>query len=424
MPEETPRFELRELAPGVRLHAAREVKWKTTLVVARIAASLAEDATRSALVPFVLAQGTARLPAARDVARALEELYDADLEPDVLRLGDVQVLEWRLEVAHPRYCGADTLGAGLALLADVLHRPALSAEGALRASIVAQEKKNLRAAILGLKDERPEYAVEEAARLLGRDSPSAQYELGSVRELPRVGAADVTARWRALVLGHPFDLLVIGDHAPDEVERAARAAFPLERAAPVVAVANEIVSRTDESVRKIEKISGEQAHLCLGYRAGVEYLGDGYAAALLLHGILGADAQSRLFLGVREKEGLAYEARTTFDRLKGTITAYCGVDPKKAELAEALVEREVARLREEEVPPGELAEAKKYQRERLREVADDAMAAVSAEYARTLTGRRDVTVDELARRIEATTTAEVREAARRLALDCVYLLGP
>src|SRR5437660_198347 len=102
-------FELRELAPGWRLHAAREAKWKTTLVVARIAASLAEDATRSALVPFVLAQGTARLPSAREIARALEDLYDADLEPDVLRLGDAQVLEWKLEVVHPRYAGADTL---------------------------------------------------------------------------------------------------------------------------------------------------------------------------------------------------------------------------------------------------------------------------------------------------------------------------
>jgi predicted Zn-dependent peptidase len=421
-------FELREIAPGVRLHAARDGRWKTTLALARIAASLAEDTTRSALIPFATVQGTGRLPTARAIARYLEDLLDAELEPEVVRLGDAQVLEWRLEVVHPRFAGGrrDTLFEGLALLGDVIYRPARGRAGRLRAEVIANEKKNLRAAILGLRDDRVDYAVEACARLLGRGEPSGRFELGAVEEIAAIGAADATARWHELVLARPLDILVIGDHTAEEVERAVRAGFPLEerRPAPEQRALGPAVPAAGGRpfVRQVERARVAQAQVCLGFRTGTSYLGDGYAELLVFNAAFGGDGQSRLYRIVRERHGLAYEARTIHDRLKGTITVHCGVAPENVERVEALVLAELERLQAEPLPPDELAEARRFVVERLHEIADDAALALAFEHAKTLAGRRGVTVADLGRRVEAVSAEGAREAARKLALDCAYVL--
>ena len=49
-------------------------------------------------------------------------------------------------------------------------------------------------------------------------------------------------------------------------------------------------------------------------------------------------------------------------------------------------------------------------------------ALIDFEHARTLTGRLGVGLDDLARSIEAVSAEDVREAARGLVLDCVYVL--
>lgn len=78
----------------------------------------------------------------------------------------------------------------------------------------------------------------------------------------------------------------------------------------------------------------EQAHFILGF------LGDGRGyegrfAQGVLATILGGGMSSRLFIEIRERRGLAYSVRTSFDRYQGTgyIGTYAGVDPKKAEEA-------------------------------------------------------------------------------------------
>lgn len=78
----------------------------------------------------------------------------------------------------------------------------------------------------------------------------------------------------------------------------------------------------------------EQAHLILGFTSE----GRGYKnkfAQSLLSIILGAGMSSRLFIEVRERRGLAYSVRTSFDRYQdvGYIGTYAGVNVEKVDEA-------------------------------------------------------------------------------------------
>jgi predicted Zn-dependent peptidase len=423
---------LAALAPGVRLHLSPDRRWKTTTLIARLAAPLDEATEETALFPFVLARGTERSRSARELSRRLEDLYDAELEVDVLRLGDAQVVEVRLEVAGRAYVrgGRDPLAEGMALLGEVLSRPALDGAGLLREETFEVERENLRHEIEGLRDERSEYAIERAHRLLGRGEPSARYELGDVAALERVERAALTARWRTLLLERPLDLLVAGDVDAAEVEALARAALPLgerrldARAAARTVLAVPRAARPAAPVREEERLPGRQAHVCVCFRGGAPYLSGRYPALLVANAVLGGEQTSRLFLTVRERDGLAYEAYSLLDRAKGNLVVHVGCDDAATARVEAAVLAEARRLAAEEASPEELADARKAVAQRVLDLEDDPLARLGFAYARALIGRADLTPEALLAAVQAVGAAEARAAAAELVHDATVVIAP
>lgn len=104
-----------------------------------------------------------------------------------------------------------------------------------------------------------------------------------------------------------------------------------------------------------------QAHLCIAYPGLPRDDPDQWVMELLVT-ILGDGSSSRLFLGVREDAGLAYDisAWQTDHADAGTISIYAGVAPSDLGRAIRAILAEVARLRDGGVPAAELAKAQRY----------------------------------------------------------------
>jgi predicted Zn-dependent peptidase len=85
-------------------------------------------------------------------------------------------------------------------------------------------------------------------------------------------------------------------------------------------------------------------------------------ALSVLNVILGDGMSSRLFLTVREEQGLAYDVSSGVTDYvdSGSLVVSAGVDPERIEAAITAILRELARLRDEPVPADELAKAKAY----------------------------------------------------------------
>src|SRR5256714_8869456 len=100
---------------------------------------------------------------------------------------------------------------------------------------------------------------------------------------------------------------------------------------------------------------GEQAHVCVGWR-GVPQLHPDKFTLDLLSAVLGEGMSSRLFLELREKRALAYDAHSYISNYSdaGHVVIYAGVAPTRAKEAVSAALAEVARLRETPVPEAEL----------------------------------------------------------------------
>ncbi len=134
---------------------------------------------------------------------------------------------------------------------------------------------------------------------------------------------------------------------------------------------------------------------------------------------------SRLFLGVREERGLAYDVGSSLVSYAdaGVVSVYAGVDPGKIRATIAAVLAELARLRDERVPEAELEKVKAYLSGRLELRLDESRYLASWVGTQEALHDRVWTPDEALEAIRAVAAEDVQALAGRLFRDDLLRLA-
>ncbi len=105
----------------------------------------------------------------------------------------------------------------------------------------------------------------------------------------------------------------------------------------------------------------DQTHLCLGVRAYDQSHPDRYAL-LVLAVMLGGMMSSRLWISVRERKGLAYYVKTSYEKYtdSGYLVTQAGVANQRVEEAIKTILEEYQKIRDEKISISELKKAKDY----------------------------------------------------------------
>ncbi|MHC4829128.1 MAG: hypothetical protein ACYTFT_02030 [Planctomycetota bacterium] len=96
-------FETQDLGAGVRLHTLRSSRWRTIAITLCIWRPLDGGTSAGAVLPELLERGTRTLPDLTTLTHRLDDLYGASLTSDVIKIGEGQVIVFRIEVADPRF---------------------------------------------------------------------------------------------------------------------------------------------------------------------------------------------------------------------------------------------------------------------------------------------------------------------------------
>ena len=335
-------------APGVRLFALRTDRYKTVSVRAFLCEPLRKlDATRNALLAYVLRAGSETHPTRRDIARALEELWGATAGVGVTRFGDVQAVTAGAEFPADRFLpkGARDLDGVLALLSGMLLRPALDpSRSALRADVMAQESSQLHNDLVAQRDDKPSWAAWLAAQRVYAGTPGAIHEQGSLEDLPRVTNRSLLLRHRLLLRNANVFLFVTGPVTPEHGLAALARHFSWRRKGGPRLPAPAPLKARARIQRAQVKEKSEQVHLISAWTGAPLYGRPGFAAALYADGILGGFSFSRMFKVVREEHGLAYAVSSAVQRNRGVLFTQAAVDPAKAGKAAKLIRAEFNRL--------------------------------------------------------------------------------
>jgi predicted Zn-dependent peptidase len=306
------------------------------------------------------------------------------------------------------------------VLAELVMRPQL------RSDDIARERDIIVEEIRSYRDDPAQYVYNVFDGAFFGDHPLGWEIAGDETSVRALSDEDIRGFWAA---GYrPANLVVAaaGDLSHERVVDLAAAAF---------GTGGGTVRRGDAApstlpVRRtaIEHRPTAQAHLCLGLPALPRDHPDQWTLELL-NALLGEGTSSRLFLGVREEAGLAYDVHSfqTDYADCGTLQIYAGVDPDDLPRALGAILAELARLRDERVPADELTKARNYVTGRLELRLEESRNMASWLGAQEALHERVLTVDEAIEALCAVTADEVQELAERLFTDeglCLAVISP
>lgn len=156
----------------------------------------------------------------------------------------------------------------------------------------------------------------------------------------------------------------------------------------------------------------DQTHFCLGVRAYDMHDPRRHALALMAV-ILGGNMSSRLFISVRERNGLGYYVHTSVDTTTDTgfLVTQSGIKNDSLHKAVGLVLDEYRDLRDKKITPKELKKAKDFVRGSMSLSLDATDAQASFYATQEVMGRELLTPEERMKMIDKVTVSDIKKVA-------------
>jgi predicted Zn-dependent peptidase len=305
------------------------------------------------------------------------------------------------------------------VLSELVVRPLL------READIEREREVIVEEIRSYRDDPAQYVFNLFDEAFYGDSPLGWEIAGdeeSVRALP---SGEIRAFWQSSYRPANTVVAVAGDLSHERAVELASAAFGTGNGAlpgylPAPAVPAHRL--------RVEYRPCAQAHICLGLTALPRDHTDQWTLELL-NTLLGDGSSSRLFMSLREESALAYDVHSfqTDYADAGTLQIYAGVDPEDIGAAVQAILAQLARLRDEPIPPAEMAKARAYTSGRLELRLEESRPLASWLGVQEALHERVLTLDEALSRLAAVSADDITALAGRLIRDealCLAVIAP
>ena len=165
---------------------------------------------------------------------------------------------------------------------------------------------------------------------------------------------------------------------------------------------------------KITQKKTEQAQICVGLKGLPSDHKDRYGLSLLST-ILGDGMSSRLFVELREKQGIAYDVHTTVSHLMdcGSLITYAGVDPVNTSAAIDGILAEMRKMKRG-IPDDEINKAKEFLKGRLILRLEDSRSMAAWIGAQELILDQIIPLEEVLKQVNAVTADDLLRIANDL----------
>ena len=401
-PYSFPHFERRTLGNGMTLIVAPTHKLPVVSVLAVIEAGAVSDPVGreglAALSAAMLPEGTATMDG-ETLALSFERLGAS-----VTTSADWDVATAGLTVTRPH------LEQALALFADMLTAPSFPARELERL------KAERMAELLQLRTEPRGLADEMMARFVyAPESRYARPEGGTPASVAAIEGRDVGELYSARYRAGGTTLVIAGDVTVDEATRLAKDAFRgWSGAAPAPSRVVDAPAAAPRGVHIIAKPDAPQSELRIAH-VGIPRLHPDYFKVVVMNAVLGGLFSSRINLNLRERNAFTYGAHSEFEwrRGAGPFVVSTAVASEVTAAASREILSEIDRIRAEPIGEDELTLATSYL-SGVFPIRYETTASIATAIANmVLYGLEDDYLDHYRSRIQAVTSADVLEAARR-----------
>lgn len=421
------------VAPGVTLAIYPTARFKVGYFSLYLSVPLdREQAPAYSLMLSILQRGTEKFPDMASLNRQLDTLYATVYHPYNSALGENQCIGFRADILEQEYVpeAMDLLDGTLEIMMQMLFHPLLDKNGLLSAQYLLLEKKNTVDAIRSLANQPGTYASVCFSEKFYEREQRGHLLCGTEEQVMAQTQTHLTALWRSLVSTSPIRCFYVGQISPQTVVHSLRARLSQERRCgesdlftargTVCRLPSPIMAHGPLSFVEQNRNVG-QSHLILGIHTGITVGMPQFYAMMLCHEILGNSPISRLFVYVREHEGLCYSCSSDYAIDCGDIIIRCAVHASRRDAVQRAILAQLDAMKNGEFTQAELRAARKSLDGSYRCIADSTKMLTGFYELRNSFGIHE-TIAECRRRFSEVTREDVIAVAEKLQPSMIYFL--
>ncbi len=411
-----------EITKGVHLHFIQSEKFKTNKIKVRFSAPMSEKTIAGrVLTASMLETSNALYPTSQSFREKLANLYGANFSTSLSRRGLVHYLDINLSFVRDQFLSRKNVLTDemLEFLKASLFSP-LSKGNAFDAKTFEIEKKNV------LTDLEAE--IENHFYHAHRKLNDLFYDLSEMR-IPRVGTVELVeketaessfATFQQMLKEDQIDFFFIGNFNEIAVRDKIQDFHFAEREQPLELMYQQNYSNVTRE--NLEQREVHQSIIELAYHFSAQYGDSEHLPLIVLNGLLGGFAHSKLFVNVREKESLAYTISSNFDIFSGLLRIYAGIDQANRTKTIALINRQILDLKRGNFTDDELEQTKKMLKNSILLAQDRQNTLIEHAYMSAVLGKKFLSLEAWLESLENVRKNEVIKAAQQLKLQAIYFM--
>ena len=411
-----------EIIKGVHLHFIQSEKFKTNKIKVRFSAPMSEKTIAGrVLTASMLETSNALYPTSQAFRDKLANLYGANYSTSLSRRGLVHYLDINLSFVRDQFLSRKNMLADeiLDFLKASLFFP-LSNGQAFDTKTFEIEKRNV------LTDLEAE--IENHFYHSHRELNNLFYDLPEMR-IPRVATIELVeketaetsfAAFQQMLNQDQIDFFFIGDFNEIAVREKIQEFQFSEREQPLQLSYQQNYSNITRE--KLEQRDVHQSIVELAYHFSSQYGDRSHLPLIVLNGLLGGFAHSKLFVNVREKESLAYTISSSFDIFSGLMRIYAGIDRANRTKTIALINRQILDLKRGHFTDEELEQTKNMLKNSILLAQDRQNTLIERAYMSSVLGKKFLSLEAWLKALENVSKADLIEAAQQLKLQAIYFM--
>ena len=419
-------YTIKEIKQGIKVHCIETKKFKTNLMTAVITLPLnRERVTFNSVIPAVLKRGTENLKTQEEIAKKLEEMYGAEFDCGIEKIGDNHVLKFYLETLNDNFIPKDykenLTAESINLLLDIIFNP-YTENNKFKEEYVEAEKNNIKLLIQAKIDNKDAYALNSCIEEMYKGKPYGLYKYGYIEDLEKINAQNLYEYYKEIIEKAKIDIFFSGDINAKEIEQEVEENCKIKelvgRDAKIIV--NKEEKQKQEIKNKEDKMDVTQGKLVIGL--DVNYTSENAKFPISIYNvILGESATSKLFQNVREKASLAYTARSNYVRQKSNIFIRCGIEIENFDKALEIIKKQLEDMKNGDFTEEDLENAKKYMISGITSIQDEQDSEVTYYIGQELS-EKFTTFEKYAKKIEEVSMQDVKDVANSIDINTIYFL--
>ncbi len=418
----------KEIFPAVSLTYVPMGQLRTGLISIHLLTPLRrESAAQAAVLPYVLRHGTITSPDMTALSARLDELFGAQIECSVRKLGQIQGIGFIADFVEnvSLQAGSSLAGEIIALLGEMFLQP-VTRGGLLMPEYVNCEQEKLLQVIRAKKNDREEYACSRLLKLMCLDEPCAVDPLGDEKTAKAIDYVALTKYYKKILASSPMEIFYCGREEYGQIEEAVKKAFiSLPRGELNRNLTTNVCLGPKEEYTRFfsETMDVSQGKLVLGYRLGRSVQESDSAAWRVMECMLGGEAPcSKLFTNVREKDKLCYYIDSELDLMNGIMLISTGIDSENFDDALNEIQFQVGQMKKGKFTTEELSAARLILTNYYLGVLDSPEQLERYWLAQNILGQ-ECGPQEMAALVSEVKAEDVKLAAAGLKCDAVFFLS-